>query len=153
MGFLRHVKATGAIPSSHLSHTQTLEQREIPLSDEYKRKWVSEFSSFRGETMWIILDGFLLYWHPVSDPMSTNYSCYLQSFQDVLQQIDVRFFLRVPRDVLEQRRYERDYYTAGEGSDMPVFMLLTLNSLLSVYSLRLFSFDWSPIRSRGQLVA
>ena len=36
-------------------------------------------------------------------------------FQDVISQLDVRVFMRVPHDILKQRRHERHgYHTAGE---------------------------------------
>jgi nicotinamide/nicotinate riboside kinase len=64
--FLRQVKATGVIPSDHRSHDHLNEEKDIPVSDECRRKWTSEFDAFGENTIWIIVDGFLLYWHPVS---------------------------------------------------------------------------------------
>lgn len=38
------------------------------------------------------------------------------SKQDVIDQLDVRIFLRVPEDVLKKRRHERHgYHTAGKN--------------------------------------
>ncbi|KZP22146.1 P-loop containing nucleoside triphosphate hydrolase protein [Athelia psychrophila] len=48
------------------------------------------------EVVWGLVEGFLMYWHP-----------------DVVAQLDVRVFLRVPHDVLKQRRLERVYPRAG----------------------------------------
>ncbi|KAF8633633.1 hypothetical protein AX15_001322 [Amanita polypyramis BW_CC] len=64
--FLRQIKLTGVIPSDHHSHDHLNEQKDIPISDECRQKWISEFNTSREGITWIIVDGFLLYWHPVS---------------------------------------------------------------------------------------
>ncbi|KAF8633635.1 hypothetical protein AX15_001322 [Amanita polypyramis BW_CC] len=96
--FLRQIKLTGVIPSDHHSHDHLNEQKDIPISDECRQKWISEFNTSREGITWIIVDGFLLYWHP-----------------EVVKQLDIRIFLRVPHDVLKQRRHERHGYHTAEG--------------------------------------
>ncbi|KAF8348183.1 hypothetical protein F5887DRAFT_1060348 [Amanita rubescens] len=96
--FLGQTKASGVIPSDHRSHDHLNEQKDIPVSDECRQKWTSEFDACEDIT-WIIVDGFLLYWHP-----------------EAAEHLDTRIFLRVPHDVLKQRRHERHgYHTAAYG--------------------------------------
>jgi len=103
--FLKDVKVTGEIPEEHKSHDHLNEQKEVPVSEEVER-WKEEFdkageeAKTKGEEIvWGLVDGFLLYWHP-----------------DVVAQLDVRVFLRVPQDVLKQRRHERHGYHTAEGA-------------------------------------
>lgn len=71
--FLRHVKSTGVIPEEHYSHDHLNEQKEVRVASEVKEKWRKEFERIKerklqvGErVVWGLVDGFLLYWHPVS---------------------------------------------------------------------------------------
>ncbi|KIK09315.1 hypothetical protein K443DRAFT_671813 [Laccaria amethystina LaAM-08-1] len=104
--FLRHVKSTGEILPDHRSHDHLNEQKVLKLDDDVKAKWIHEFGDLKQQReaagleqiVWGLVDGFLLYWHP-----------------EVIQQLDVRVYLRVPHDTLKQRRHERHgYHTAGE---------------------------------------
>ncbi|EDR08894.1 uncharacterized protein LACBIDRAFT_161970, partial [Laccaria bicolor S238N-H82] len=103
--FLRDVKSTGKIPPDHRSHDHLNEQKQLKLDGDVKAKWIHEFAELKQQReaagleqiVWGLVDGFLLYWHP-----------------EVIQQLDVRIFLRVPHDTLKQRRHERHgYHTAG----------------------------------------
>jgi len=71
--FLRHVKSTGKVPPDHRSHDHLNEQKELKLDDDVKAKWIHEFGELKQQReaagleqiVWGLLDGFLLYWHPV----------------------------------------------------------------------------------------
>lgn len=68
--FLRQVKAAGEIPPDHRSHDHLNEQKEIKVDDHVQQKWMDEFKRLKenntGEKIvWGLVDGFLLYWHPV----------------------------------------------------------------------------------------
>ncbi|KAL0579764.1 ribosylnicotinamide kinase [Marasmius crinis-equi] len=104
--FLKKVKETGVIPPDHRSHDHLNEQKQVPLSDTVSNKWHTEFERLAKDAesggeriIWGLVDGFLLYWHP-----------------DVIQQLDIRIFLRVPHDTLKRRRHERHGYHTAEGS-------------------------------------
>ena len=67
------VKETGEIPSEHYSHDHLNEQKDVPIDREASERWKQTFSQIekeyeeKGERLiWVIIDGFLLYWHPVS---------------------------------------------------------------------------------------
>ncbi len=71
--FLRHVKASGEIPGDHRSHDHLNEQKLVQVDEEIKQRWRHEFEKIKeanaeaGErVIWGLVDGFLLYWHPVS---------------------------------------------------------------------------------------
>ncbi|KIM77169.1 hypothetical protein PILCRDRAFT_623853 [Piloderma croceum F 1598] len=106
VSFLRKVKNTGEIPPDHRSHDHLNEQKDVPVRGETERWWRDAFErlelEMKGEgqkIVWGLVDGFLLYWN-----------------QDVIDQLDVRVFLRVPHDVLKHRRHERHGYHTAEGS-------------------------------------
>ena len=61
------------IPPEHVSHDHLNEQKDIPIDDSVFQKWKARFerieeeSRAKGEEVkWVIVDGFLLYWHQVS---------------------------------------------------------------------------------------
>lgn len=67
------VKRTGIIPPEHVSHDHLNEQKDIPIDDTVFQKWKTRFEQIeqehrtRGEQLkWVMVDGFLLYWHSVS---------------------------------------------------------------------------------------
>ncbi|KDQ28011.1 hypothetical protein PLEOSDRAFT_158119 [Pleurotus ostreatus PC15] len=105
--FLRHVKETGVIPPDHRSHDHLNEQQVVPVPDELADKWRAHFQTLQqkleAETkekiIWGLVDGFLLYWN-----------------HDVVDQLDVKFFLRVPHDALKKRRHDRHGYHTAEGA-------------------------------------
>ncbi|KAF7315250.1 Fumarate reductase [Mycena indigotica] len=101
IAFLRQVKATGEIPADHRSHDHLNEQKDVPIPAELRDHWISAFEPLNtDDTIWGLVDGFLLYWHP-----------------EVIEQLDVRIFLRVPHDVLRERRYARHGYHTAVQSD------------------------------------
>ncbi|KAG6866673.1 hypothetical protein C0991_000783 [Blastosporella zonata] len=104
--FLREVKTTGKIPADHQSHDHLNEQKDIKIGDSVRDMWIESFETMRKEReqrgeekiIWGLVDGFLLYWN-----------------QEVIDELDVRVFLRVPEPVLKKRRHERHgYHTAGK---------------------------------------
>jgi len=106
VSFLTKVRASsGEIPEDHYSHDHLNEQKEVPVSPGVIERWKGEFQRMKEErekegekVIWVLLDGFLLYWH-----------------RGVVDQIDVRVLLRAPHDVLRHRRYERHGYHTAEG--------------------------------------
>jgi len=108
VSFLREVKETGKIPPNHQSHDHLNEQKEVKLDDQVRDHWIEVFDRIRKERetdgrdkiVWGLVDGFLLYWN-----------------QDVIDQLDVRIFLRVPEEVLRKRRHERHGYHTAVQSD------------------------------------
>ncbi|KAF8549029.1 P-loop containing nucleoside triphosphate hydrolase protein [Imleria badia] len=112
--FLKNVKENGVIPPDHRSHDHLNEQKDIPLTDSVHQALRRRFQEVEVEQrkkgiriMWGLIDGFLLYWD-----------------KEIIDQLDVRFFLRVPHDVLKQRRHERHGYHTAEGSlwkDPPMY--------------------------------
>ncbi|KAH9847182.1 P-loop containing nucleoside triphosphate hydrolase protein [Lenzites betulinus] len=104
---LKEVKRTGEIPPEHISHDHLNEQKDVPITEDVYQKWkvyfarVQEEHKKKGEEIkWVLVDGFLLYWSP-----------------EVVDKLDVRVFLRVPHDVLKQRRHERHGYHTAVQSD------------------------------------
>ncbi|KAI0823324.1 P-loop containing nucleoside triphosphate hydrolase protein [Trametes gibbosa] len=104
---LEEVKRTGKIPPEHISHDHLNEQKDVPIEETVYLKWKDYFERAqkeqrdRGEEVkWVLVDGFLLYWSP-----------------EVVEKLDVRVFLRVPHDVLKQRRHERHGYHTAVQSD------------------------------------
>ncbi|GBE81478.1 Nicotinamide riboside kinase [Sparassis crispa] len=103
---LAEVKRSGEIPPEHYSHDHLNEQKDVPIDDATFQHWRDVFTKIdavhkkAGEQLvWVLVDGFLLYWHP-----------------EVVNQLDIRVLLRVPHDVLRQRRHERHGYHTAEGT-------------------------------------
>jgi len=73
VSFLSKVRASsGEIPPDHHSHDRLNEQKEVPVSPGVIERWTEEFRVIgeerekRGEKIiWVLLDGFLLYWYRV----------------------------------------------------------------------------------------
>jgi len=106
VSFLQRVKDTGEIPPDHRSHDHLNDQNDIPIGDDVYQRLRDTFSQLetqmkdRGERIvWRLVDGFLLYWD-----------------KNVIDQLDVRIFLRVPHDTLQKRRHERHGYHTAEES-------------------------------------
>jgi len=104
--FLKSVKENGAIPTEHKTHDHLNEQKKIPLTDSAYQAFRSRFQKMEDEQLkkgvriiWGLVDGFLLYWD-----------------KETIDQLDVRFFLRVPHDILRERRRQRFGYHTAEGS-------------------------------------
>ncbi|KAG6886310.1 hypothetical protein C0993_006720 [Termitomyces sp. T159_Od127] len=118
--FLREVKASGKIPSDHRSHDHLNEQKEVKVDDEVRNRWIDVFEGIRKEreqegekVIWGLVDGFLLYWNQNLQQDCDNEA---DGRQEVIDQLDVRIFLRVPEPVLRKRRHERHGYHTAEGS-------------------------------------
>ncbi|KAJ7874768.1 P-loop containing nucleoside triphosphate hydrolase protein [Mycena olivaceomarginata] len=107
ISFLGEVKTTGEIPTDHRSHDHLNEQKDLPIPEAVRDRWIALFEGLRAQRaadggddiVWGLVDGFLLYWHP-----------------EVIAQLDVRIYLRVPHDVLRARRHERHGYHTAEGT-------------------------------------
>jgi nicotinamide/nicotinate riboside kinase len=73
ISFLRQVRASGGeVPSGHDSHDHLNEQKEVPVKPGTIEKWAEEFRRIGEErekagerVVWLVLDGFLLYWNRV----------------------------------------------------------------------------------------
>lgn len=112
------------IPPDHRSHDHLNEQKDLPLTDPVHRILRTRIQEVEDEQrkkgiriIWGLIDGFLLYWDKVIhyDLMADIFLA--DATQEVIDQLDVRFFLRVPHDVLKQRRHERHgYHTAGKNT-------------------------------------
>ncbi|KAJ7078836.1 P-loop containing nucleoside triphosphate hydrolase protein [Mycena belliarum] len=108
VSFLRHVKETGELPADHRSHDHLNEQKDIPLAPSERERWIGVVARLMDaraaaggeEIVFGLVDGFLLYWSA-----------------EVIEQLDVRIYLRVPHDVLRQRRQERHGYHTAVQSD------------------------------------
>lgn len=66
------VKRTGVIPPEHYSHDHLNEQKDVPIDRPIFEHWREVFTKVdakhrnQGEQIsWVLVDGFLLYWHPV----------------------------------------------------------------------------------------
>ncbi|KAH9044212.1 P-loop containing nucleoside triphosphate hydrolase protein [Lactarius hengduanensis] len=105
--FLRTVKRTARIPDDHSSHDHLNEQKPVQLGESLATRCKAEISRVQKEVeaasgvrvAWGIVDGFLLYWDP-----------------EVVDTLDARIFIRVPYDVLKERRSVRSGYATAEGS-------------------------------------
>lgn len=60
------------IPPEHYSHDHLNEQRDIPIGSETFERWRDAFTRIDEEhrqageqLIWVLVDGFLLFWHPV----------------------------------------------------------------------------------------
>ncbi|KAF9219557.1 P-loop containing nucleoside triphosphate hydrolase protein [Gyrodon lividus] len=105
--FLNNVKQNGAIPPDHRSHDHLNKQVDISIDEGTSQELKAGFQRLEAEQekkgiriIWGLVDGFLLYWD-----------------KDIIDQLDIHFFLRVPHDMLKQRRHERHgYHTAVQSN-------------------------------------
>jgi len=73
VSFLNKVRASsGEMPQDHCSHDHLNEQKEVPVSPDVIERWTEEFLRIEVEreregekVVWVLLDGFLLYWNQV----------------------------------------------------------------------------------------
>jgi hypothetical protein len=73
VSFLTKVRASGGeIPPDHHSRDNLNEQKEVPVRAGVIERWTEEFRRIgeereKGETkiIWVLLNGFLLYWNQV----------------------------------------------------------------------------------------
>ncbi|RXK41461.1 hypothetical protein M231_01169 [Tremella mesenterica] len=104
---LKHVRRKGVLPDHHSSHDHLNKQVEIPLDPQAVDRFRIEFQRFNAEMnaegtelVWFLVDGFVLYWD-----------------REVIDQMDVRILLKVPHDLLKQRREERQVYVLQNPDD------------------------------------
>jgi nicotinamide/nicotinate riboside kinase len=70
---LNKVRASrGELPPDHRSHDHLNEQKEVPVRPGVIEKWAEEFRRIGEErekvgekVIWVLLDGFILYWNQV----------------------------------------------------------------------------------------
>ncbi|KAG1750499.1 uncharacterized protein EDB91DRAFT_1046264 [Suillus paluster] len=97
--FLSDVKSTGGIPLDHISYDIPDDGKDVPIDGNRTKAWKARFQDLEQrclvvantKVIWVLVDGFMLYWD-----------------QDVIRQLDVCMFLRVPGQVLKERREARD---------------------------------------------
>lgn len=116
------IRETGVIPPEHYSHDHLNEQREVPVEQPLIDRWRETFTKIQEEhekagekIVWVVVDGFLLYWDQVYSVILRTRKPLMIWAKAVVDSLDVRAFLRVPEAVLKQRRHERHgYHTAGK---------------------------------------
>jgi nicotinamide/nicotinate riboside kinase len=66
------MKQTGVVPAEHYSHDHLNEQRDVPVDAAITNKWRETFKKTQEEhesagekIVWVIIDGFLMYWNQV----------------------------------------------------------------------------------------
>jgi len=111
----------------HFPHHDVIRQDLLPVSQNVANHWAQKFHEIQEyarkeekiDLIWGLVDGFLLYWHPVR-PFSpicilpTPRCVWSDRSQDVIRELDVRLFLRVSYGTLKARREKRfGYHTAG----------------------------------------
>ncbi|KAG8746322.1 ribosylnicotinamide kinase [Ceratobasidium sp. 414] len=122
---LKHVKEFGSLPESHYSHDHLNEQKEVPVPRESMEQWARRFKDVSDQwnakgfnVIWALLDGFLLYWDGVSTfEIKSSKAAYNNRLQEVVDQLDVKIFMRIPEGVLQKRRHERHGYHTAVQSD------------------------------------
>lgn len=69
---LTTIRETGEVPAEHHSHDHLNEQVEVPVEADMIAAWKGKFEGMRMElegkgekVVWVIVDGFLLYWDKV----------------------------------------------------------------------------------------
>lgn len=129
--FLTNLKHNGALPDDHQSFDHFNKYKEVPLSDSVYDTLRGRFQALEEaqrekgiRILWGFVDGFLLYWDKASECRFDG-ALWVNVFdadgaQDVVDLLDVRFFLRAPHDVLKQRRDDKygdaaAFITPGEG--------------------------------------
>ncbi|KAI0319579.1 P-loop containing nucleoside triphosphate hydrolase protein [Amylostereum chailletii] len=108
--FLHTVKRTARLPATHSSHDHLNVQTPVPLDEPVAAHWRAELEKKQREVeeregvrvVWGLVDGFLMYWD-----------------KEIVDALDVRIFLRVPYEVLKQRREERVGYATAEQLAAP----------------------------------
>ncbi|KAJ8094236.1 ribosylnicotinamide kinase [Marasmius tenuissimus] len=98
--YLTELKKTGVLGEHH-SVDSFNQNAAVPVDDEVISKWkelskkiFTERESQGENLVWIIVDGFLLYWD-----------------ERIISTLDVKVFIRIPEDVAKARREARSYYT------------------------------------------
>lgn len=80
ISFLNKVRASsGEIPRDHYSHDHLNEQKDVPIDQDVVKRWTEVFRTIEEEgekegekIIWVLLDGFLLYWSRVGHVTGTR---------------------------------------------------------------------------------
>ncbi|OWZ65212.1 hypothetical protein AYX15_03274 [Cryptococcus neoformans] len=103
---LRQVRETGRV-GDHETHDHLNKENKIEVDEQVFERWQRGFEELTKqqreqgvELIWVIVDGFVLYYD-----------------KDVVDMLDIRIFLRVPYDVLKDRREERQVYVLQHPDD------------------------------------
>ncbi|KAG2114079.1 P-loop containing nucleoside triphosphate hydrolase protein [Suillus cothurnatus] len=96
--FLQDVKGFGSIPLDHIGYDNWNDGRDVPIDENRADAWTARFQDLgqrcliaaNTKVIWVLVDGFMLYWD-----------------QDVIRQLDVCMFLRIPKHILKMRRGAR----------------------------------------------
>ncbi|KAL0062270.1 ribosylnicotinamide kinase [Marasmius tenuissimus] len=98
--YLTELKKTGVLGEHH-SVDSFNQNAAVPVDDEVISKWkklsekvFTERQSQGENLVWVIVDGFLLYWD-----------------ERIVSTLDVKAFVRISEDVAKARREARSYYT------------------------------------------
>ncbi|TYJ54034.1 hypothetical protein B9479_005298 [Cryptococcus floricola] len=109
-GFLAKVRQTGRV-ESHSSHDHLNKQNNIPIDQVVFERWAEAFRSLDAEQrqkgvelIWVIVDGFVLYWDKL-----------------VTDMLDIRIFLQVPYQTLKDRREQRQTYVLQRKSHPAIY--------------------------------
>lgn len=132
--YLTELKKTGILGDHH-SVDSLNQNAAVPVGDEVILKWkelskkvVAKQESQGENLVWVIVDGFLLFWDEVSLFRDQEYYAQGSAWTDCLQRIvsmlDVKALIRIPEDVARARREARSYYTPGELSKFDISLML-----------------------------
>ena len=73
IGALRQIKENGEIPSDHQSYEDLNQNPAIEMDEGVRDQWKEVFTelqeakgSLNERIVWVLVDGFLMYWKPVS---------------------------------------------------------------------------------------
>ncbi|KAG9007551.1 ribosylnicotinamide kinase [Tulasnella sp. JGI-2019a] len=135
---LAYVKSIGTVSDTHYSHDHLNAQKTMPIDEKVFQMWKDRFREIEsrakcgsGEKIqWVIVDGFLLYWSPVSLPYAGVFDIFrycaaanttpvlgiFMLFQEVYDELDVRLLLREPEPRVRARRLARSGYHTADGS-------------------------------------
>lgn len=95
--FLSSLRTDGldAAAESYSSYDHLNSQASLPIPDAMEQQWKQKFDQFRREhdVVFVIVDGFIMFYD-----------------DEVVDQLDVKVMLRVPKQVLKSRRESRAVY-------------------------------------------
>ncbi|KZT56716.1 P-loop containing nucleoside triphosphate hydrolase protein [Calocera cornea HHB12733] len=96
---LQYIHQHGSMPPGHASHDHLNVQELVGVDPAVMARWKAAFAGTEEEVTWVLVDGFLMYWD-----------------EKVIDSLDVRLFLRVPREELARRRHARHGYHTAENT-------------------------------------
>ncbi len=71
---MSQIRDTGIIPPEHYSHDHLNEQKAVPVEQKRLDRWREVFTRIQKKhedadekIVWVIVDGFLLYWNKVRE--------------------------------------------------------------------------------------